>query len=213
MSKKKNTNTIRALLADGRNDKERIDTMTGITKMAPNSALYNQNAAVHAAVDASSGFANQLKAQGETETGLQTQLDDVKQSIDTTRVKYGRSIGVLRASLEAAAATVDELTALGVTGQIGATPPAPLTPPTGVKVALGKIHGQFHASAVSTHKKFGAQVSSEPVGPTTWVDLNGTGKRRLISGHPSGSLLWVRFRSLRGQAASEWCAPVSVTVP
>jgi len=50
------------------------------------------------------------------------------------------------------------------------------------------------------HSKFGAQVSVDPIGPTTWQDLASTGKRRTVTGHPSGTLVWVRFRTVRGQA-------------
>ena len=87
--------------------------------------------------------------------------------------------------------------------------------PDTVIVKLGKKHGQFIVSAKTSlrHGKFGAQLSTDPVGPATWLDLPGNGKQRIVKGHASGALLWVRFRTLRGSNQSDWCAPVSVTVP
>ncbi len=207
-------NNLHVLLADGRTDKERIDTANGIIKLAPQSAVYAQHPEVHAAVDALTPIVADLKSQGDLALGLQLQLDAVKGGIDATRTKYGHALGVLRTTLEGAATTIEEVTSLGLTGRIGGATPAPLVPPTGVRIALGKKHGQFRASAESTFKgKFGAEVSSDPIGPATWVDVTGTGKRRLITGHASGTLVWVRFRIVAGQRASDWCTPVPVTVP
>ena len=214
MSRSKKKNTLHVILADGRTDKERIDSATGITQMAPQSALYTQNSQIKAAVDNVGTLTGDLKTQADTANGLQKQLDEAKGTLDTTRTKHGRAMGFFRVLAENTATTLDQLASLGLVGRIGAAPPAPITPPTGVKISLGTVHGQFRASAVSaTGKKFGAQISPDPIGPATWIDLPGTGKRRIITGHPSGSLVWVRFRLLRGQGASDWCAAVPVTVP
>ena len=207
-------NTLHVLLAEGRTDKERIDTVLGILQMAPQSALYLQNPQIHAAIDAMSPLATALKTKGEAANGLQLQLDALREDINGTRIKYGRALGILRSNLEAAATTVADVATLGIVARLGAPPVPALTPPTGVKIVLGKKHGQFTATAVSPLKGvFGAQVSPDPVGPATWVDVTGTGKRRVVSGHPTGTLLWIRFRRVTGKGASDWCAPVPVTVP
>ncbi len=213
MSNKKK-NSLHVSLADGRNDQERIGTMTGITKMAPQSALYTGNPAIKAAVDAASQITSDLKTQNEVVTEIGKQLIDAKQTLTNTREKYGKAIVVVRSSVASVATSLDQLTALGITGQVGVTAPAPLTPPTGVKVELGTTHGQFRASAVCLgHSKFGAQVSADPIGAATWTELPGAGKVRIVTGHPSGALVWVRFRTLKGRNASDWCTPVPVTVP
>jgi hypothetical protein len=117
--------------------------------------------------------------------------------------------------VESLATTVEQATALGVVGRIGKPTSAPLAAPEGVIVTLGRKHGQFRVSAKSSIRgeRFGAQVSIEPIGPATWQDVPGTGKARLITGHATGSLVWVRFRAVRGQEQSDWCTPVPVTVP
>ena len=207
-------NTLHVLLADGKNDQERIETITGISKLAPQSVVYVQIPTIHAAVDAVIGIGVDLKNQGDQVTGLEKQLEEVKTLLEKTRIKYGRAIGILRTTCEGQDLSAADIASIGLTSRVGAPSVPALTPPTGVKVSLGKTHGQFRASAVSTeHSKFGAQVSPDPVGPATWVDLPGTGKRRLITGHASGSLVWVRFRTVHKETVSDWCAPVPVTVP
>ena len=138
-----------------------------------------------------------------------------KEVLDQTRAKLDRSLGVVTSIVENLATTADQAAALGFTARLGKAAPGPLAPPEGVVVVLGKTHGQFRASAKTTKKgaRFGAQVSSDPIGPATWVDLPGNGKRRLVTGHASGTIVWIRFRTERSQHQSDWCTPVSVTVP
>jgi hypothetical protein len=148
--------------------------------------------------------------------GFETQLALSKEVRATTQNQYDKAIGVLVSLAESEAKTPDEAASLGfINARVGGGTPSPLTPPDGVIVKLGKKHGQFRASAKSplTHGRFGAQLSTDPVGPATWQDLTGSGKTRLVTGHASGTLVWVRFRTLRGNTASDWCAPVPVTVP
>ncbi len=215
MSRSKKKNLLKATLPDDATDQARIDTMQNIVSMAPQSPLYTQNAKVKSAVDDAGQKASTLKTQVTTANTLKLQWEQAVEEVIATRNQLGTARTLLRSTLESNATSLADLASLGVGGYIGAVPPTPVTPPTGVKVDLGKVHGQFRATAISPVKgpKFGAQISADPIGPTTWIDLPGNGKRRLITGHASGSLVWVRFRVVRGHTTSDWSAPMSVTVP
>jgi hypothetical protein len=60
--------------------------------------------------------------------------------------------------------------------------------------------------------RFVAQQSPDPIGPTTWSPLPGTGKSRTVTG-VSGTKVWVRFARVRAQLQSDWSTPVLVTIP
>ncbi len=170
---------------------------------------------MQAAVTEIAGLSTSLKSADAQVTHDEAQLLLSKGVRDTTRTKFDRSMVVFATMVENTATTVDQAASVGLVGRIGKAAPAPLEPPDAVIVKLGTKHGQFRV-AVNTSTpggKFGAQISTDPIGPATWVDLPGAGRTRLITGHASGSLVWVRFRRLRGQVPSDWCAPVPVTVP
>jgi hypothetical protein len=117
--------------------------------------------------------------------------------------------------VEAKATKVTDANAVGFNARLGRAPVVPLIAPETVLIILGKKHGQFTASAKTSlkHTRFGAQIGTDPTNLATFQDLPGTGKRRIVKGHASGTVLWVRFRALRGSSQSDWCTPVSVTVP
>jgi hypothetical protein len=216
MSSKNKSQSLHVLLPLGQmSDKERADTGTTIGTMAPSSPIYTQSTHVQAAVADVVSLTAALKSADASVTHDEAQLALSRGGRDTVRTKLDRSLGVYTSLAENLATTVDEAAALGLTARIGRAAPAPLAPPDGVIVKLGTKHGQFRVSAKTSLRTghYGAQISADPVGPLTWQDLTGGGKSRLITGHASGSLVWVRFRLLRGQQASDWCTPVPVTVP
>jgi len=196
-------------------DKERVDLCATMGQLAPSCSLYTQNPHLQAAVTESVSLGTSLHTVSGTVTQNEATLILSKEVLDQTRAKLDRSLGVVTSMIENLATTTDQAAAMGFTAKLGKATPAPLAPPDGVIVVLGKKHGQFRVSAKSTRVggHYGAQLSTDPIGPTTWVELPGNGKRRLVTGHPSGSIVWIRFRTERGQNQSDWCAPVSVTVP
>jgi hypothetical protein len=196
-------------------DPEMVSLGANIAKMAPTSALFQQNPGMQPLVtDIGSQnvvLGNMAAAIAKAEADLVT----MKETRDNSRDQLEKSIVGLRGFVEARAATVADANAIGFIARSGRAPTAPLTTPDGVIVHLGKKHGQFIVTVKTSLKraKFGAQLSADPIGPATWGDLPGNGKRRIVTGHASGTVVWVRFRTLRGASASDWCAPVSVVVP
>jgi hypothetical protein len=212
---KKIQNLHIALALGQMTDKERVDLCTTMGQLAPTSPLYAQNPHLQAAVTEAVSLGTSFHTAEGTVTQNYATLVLSKEVLDQTRAKLDRSLGVVSSMLENLATTVEQAATVGFTARLGKAVPGPLVPPDGIIIVLGKKHGQFRASAKSSRKsdRFGAQVSTDPIGPATWQDLPGNGKRRLVTGHPSGSVVWVRFRTERGQNQSDWCAPVSVTVP
>jgi hypothetical protein len=215
MSKPKKTAAVRVNFAASQlTDQERIEAVGAIGTLAPTSNLYIQYPPVHAAVDAAVQVGVELQAATTHATNIRAQLVLADEAVGAVRLKFGQLIGVVKSSVEATNPTVADCAALGLAGTIGRPAPAPLVPPASITVHLGKKHGQFRVAAVAPGKpKCGAQVSADPIGAATWQDLPGNGKTRTVTGHPSGALVWVRFRIVRNQAQSDWCTPVAVTVP
>jgi hypothetical protein len=185
-----------------------------IVQLAPQSPLYQ--------VPGLPAVVGRLDQQNTTLNGANAaivkalaELVAMKETRDVARDQLEKCLVGLRGLVESNAVTVADANAIGLDARIGRPPAAPLVPPETVIVLLGKKHGQFTVSAKSNlrHAQFGAQLSTDPIGPATWQDLPGHGKRRVVNGHASGTLLWVRFRTLRGREQSDWCAPVSVVVP
>jgi hypothetical protein len=89
--------------------------------------------------------------------------------------------------------------------------------PTQIDVVIPKKgHGKAKASVHetgTTRLEYVAEWSPDPVGPSTWAPLGvGHGKTRTVTG-VTGTRVWVRFATLRGQLQSDWSTPVLITIP
>jgi len=92
----------------------------------------------------------------------------------------------------------------------GTLPPVPGAVDLKIPVkGHGKIVVAVHETG-STHHRYVAQQSPDG---TTWSPLGlGYGKTRTILG-PSGTKVWVRFATVRGQVQSDWNTPTLVSIP
>jgi hypothetical protein len=99
-------------------------------------------------------------------------------------------------------------------------PPARTTPPEVPGVLDTILPRRGHGKAVvcvhetgKIRRQYAAEWSPEAVGPDTWSPLGvGRGKQRVVTG-ASGTRVWVRFATIRGELQSDWCTPVLVTIP
>ena len=92
---------------------------------------------------------------------------------------------------------------------------APAVPESISVVVPKKVRGRVKASVNETggtKGRYVAESSPDPIGPTTWAPLPGTGKSRTVTG-ASGTKVWVRFARVRGQLQSDWSTPVLITIP
>jgi hypothetical protein len=77
------------------------------------------------------------------------------------------------------------------------------------RTGRGKTTVSVHESG-PIHYRYAAEQSVDGV---TWTQLGvGRGKTRIVTG-ASGTQVWVRFATVRGQRQSDWCTPVLVTIP
>ncbi len=214
MSKSKKAGARVNFAASKMSDKACVDATNVMAAQAPTSPLYTQHLAVKTAVDAAVLSGNDLaKCDAEVVT-CRAALDTAEEALTLSRGKYILAAGVLRTTVEATNPSVADMATLGLSGRVGTVSAGPLTPPSGITIALGTKRGQFRATAVASGRpSLNAQASADPIGAATWQELPGTGKRRTVTGHASGALVWVRFRIVRGEKTSDWCTPVPVTVP
>jgi hypothetical protein len=77
-------------------------------------------------------------------------------------------------------------------------------------------HGKAMVTVYETggvRRQYVAEQSPDPIGDGTWTPLGlGRGKTRTVTG-PSGSRVWVRFATVRGELMSAWSTPILVTLP
>ena len=135
---------------------------------------------------------------------------------NTARLAVDRELDTFKTLVENNAASADDVTGMGLSLLTVATASrTPPDPPAALIVKIGKQHGKARVVVAGKGKlgSFAAQVSADPIGPTTWSPLPGTGKERKLSGYPSGTKLWVQFAAVRFGMQSAWCTPVLVTIP
>jgi hypothetical protein len=93
--------------------------------------------------------------------------------------------------------------------------PGPQQIPPGIDTYIPKTghNARVSAQQTGTMRRYAAQVSVEPLVESSWVDLEGYAKSHWLTGYKPGTVVWVRFASVRGHARSGWCTPVAVTIP
>jgi hypothetical protein len=196
-------------------DALRATTLAGIQKVAVTSPLM-QVAAISASYNA-------LVAKGGTlATAVTAAAASKKQhALDITSRALARNafdveLETLKALVQNNATTGGDITGMGFTLlSLTKTSQTPPDPPGLLVVRIGKAHGKARVSVAGKgyRGRFMAEVSTDPVGPTTWSSLPGTGPSRKLSGYATGTKLWVRFATVRYGAQSDWSTPVLVTIP
>ena len=135
---------------------------------------------------------------------------------DVARVAFDLEVTNFKTLVENNATSAADLTGMGLT-ELVVTRSAKTMPdaPAAVLVRPGKEHGKARVAVDGKGYlgSFVAQVSPDPIGPSTWTPLPGTGKSRNLSGYASGTKLWVQFAQVRWGLQSPWSAPVMVIIP
>jgi len=92
--------------------------------------------------------------------------------------------------------------------------PGPQQIPLGIDTYIPKKGHKAKASVqkTGTEKRFAAQFCLDLVA-NLWIDFEGYGKSHWLIGYKMGTVVWVRFASVRGHTKSGWCTPVAVTIP
>ena len=195
-------------------DKALADFGDHVGKLAATSVFAAQHPAVQAAIAGFVASAATLRTAATDVDHDEGVLALSRKARDVARIAAEKQFTSVRGAVEQSTSAIADAASVGLNARIGGPPKAPLAAPDGITVKLGKKHGQFRVIGES-HLRASWEVatSSDPIGPATWITVEGSGKTRIITGHPSGALVWVRMRLVRGATASDWCAPVPVTVP
>jgi hypothetical protein len=197
------------------NDTDRANLLAGIQQLGPQSPLFAANPIIQTAVASLGQAGAALKTAEDAVTVDESKLQLDKVARDDARAKFDKALVLLKNLVENDAHTEADVTSMSFKLRGPKASKSPLTAPQGILVRLGKVHGQFTVSAkdTGTQKHYAAEISPDPVGPASWTGLPGSGKARTVTGYKSGMVVWVRFATLSKQQQSDWCTPVSVTVP
>jgi hypothetical protein len=196
-------------------DVGRANLLAGVEKMAPQSVLL-QIPAIAASYAALQAKGAKLATDSSATAQALVAYKGMETTVVASRLAFDKEAHALKTLVQTNAASAGDVTGMGFTllTMLAASRAQP-DPPGALLVYVGKAHGK--ARVVVAGKgylgTFVAEVSPDPVGPTTWSALPGTGKQRKLSGYASGTKLWVRFAALRFGMLSAWSTPVLVTIP
>jgi hypothetical protein len=199
-------------------DPDRHEIVAGIRQVAQTSPIILNSPAMQASLaaltakDAALTQANaagisskqKLKTDIATEAGCRGDVDGEIRAFATLTENYAKSPADIHgAGLPSRSATPTKKLPPEVPASIDTVIP---------RAGLGKAIVSVHDTG-KTRKQYAAEWSPDPIGPDTWAPLGvGSSKVRTVTG-ASGTKVWVRFATVRGQLQSDWCTPVLVTIP
>jgi hypothetical protein len=137
-------------------------------------------------------------------------------SRDLSRRAFDLEMETLKQLVENQATNGGDVTSMGfalfVANKLSKAAPEP---PASLIVKIGRAHGKARVSVAGKgyQGSFVAEVSPNPVTPTSFTSLPGNGKQRALTGYATGTQLWVRFARVVYGMQSDWCTPVLVTIP
>jgi hypothetical protein len=195
-------------------DEDRKTMASGIATLAPNSPLFVNSKAIQDSVAALAKKAEVLEQRNAAVDGDRVQLrcDIAEEAV--ARAAVDGELLTLVTLVEVAAQSPAEIQGMALTPRFTTRSKAPPEPPEGIDVHIPRRgHGRATVSAQQTDDKrrhYDAEFCL--YGQDTWTRLVGNGKTRTLS-FPTGTQVWVRFATVRGELQSEWCTPVLVTLP
>ncbi len=192
------------------------DLATAILQNAPQGTLYAANKSIQDCVTALGDSNSKFKTASTLVIADEAKLVTDKQAQADARAVLVTNLVQLRGLVETTAKTAADVKGTGYLPLEKAAPGA-LVIPSGVDIFYPKDgHNRAKVSAQqtgTTRSRYAAQLCPDPLAQNTWTDLKDDGRSHWLTGYKTGPVLWVRFRSVRGHERSDWCAPVSVTIP
>jgi hypothetical protein len=197
-------------------DADRDDLIAGILKVAPSSPLIQSSPAMQASLALLTTKATTFQTARTTVAASQQKLSADIDAENDARAAIDNEVLALGGLVATGAKTSADVTGSGFNER---PPPPPKLPFAGADVLdirfPGKLKGQFRVSphgAGNARTTWIVQMSPDPIGPNTWIEVVGPGKSRTITG-ASGSKVWIRYAMVRGSQQSAWGTPVLVTIP
>jgi hypothetical protein len=197
-------------------DAGRTETLTAITQLAPTSQIYIGSPAIQTSFTSLVKKGAVLKVNNDAVATDKQKLKSDTTAETAARTDFDGELLTLATLTETNAKAATDVTAMGFKLRGPAPPKLPPAPPDSIDVKLPKRgHGKLTVSAHETgtaRRHYVAEWSPDPIGPNTWSPLVGTGKSRTVTG-ASGTHVWVRYATIRGQVQSEWGTATLVTIP
>jgi hypothetical protein len=196
-------------------DAKRMNVLSGIQKVAPQNPLF-QNATIAASYAALSAKGATFTTSIANAAASEAQFKLSNGARDLARTGFDLELTNFNTLVENNATSEADLTSMGLV-PLSVTRSAKTMPgaPEAVLVRPGHEHGKARVAVQGKGRlgNFVAQVSPDPIGPSTWTSLPGTGKSRDLSGYASGTKLWVQFAQVRWGLQGPWSTPVMVIIP
>ena len=190
----------------------RVTLSSVLAKAAPQSALYGSNPFVKDAANKAIQSGADLEAAVTEVHNAELKLAAARAAIVTAGAQFDKDVLCLKSAAEANCKSEGELNDLGFNRRPPKAAPEPLSAPEAIVTRMGKEKGTMvvQAKRVGRVTTYAAEISADPIGPSTWQPIPGTGARRTLSGYQSGAQYWVRFRAVRASEESAWSNPASV---
>jgi hypothetical protein len=199
------------------NDLDRLAAIAGIVKVAPSSALMKVPAiaASYAALVAKGAT---FKSNNDLVAADRQQLKLDETARDGSRSEADVELITLKTLVGQNAQTPADVASMGFTELLPQTAATQQPPdvPGPIVAKTGKVQGKARVGIGLPGPIRGttvAELSTDPIGPASWVLLPGSGKQRKLSGYASGTRLWVRFAAVKYGQQSAWSTPVLLTIP
>lgn len=210
------TNVIHVGMDVSRLGEEGLKTLvSGILQTASQSTLYASSPVVQACVAALSVASAKHQAAEDAVIAAEAKLEVEKQNAIDAWLALMTSLVQYRRVVETTATSATDVTAAGFTPLTRAAPGA-IAIPHGIDVFYPKKRrgrAKVTVQGEGRNRRYGAQICLDPLTQSAWTDLDGDGRSHWLTGYPSGTVVWVRFRAVRGHAKSDWCSPVCITIP
>jgi hypothetical protein len=191
-----------------------LDTLvSAIIQSAPASALVTGNPALQACVaNIKAASAVAVKTSDDVVKDEAQLATDKALAIDAS-VALVLAVVQYKGLVETTAKSAAEVISTAFTPLEKALP-GPQQVPVGIDTYIPQKGHKAKVSAqqTGTEKRYAAQICLD-LAANVWIDLEGHGKSHWLTGYNMGTVIWVRFATVRGHTRSAWCTPVSVTIP
>jgi hypothetical protein len=207
---------IRVEMDKGQLDDIKLKALvTAILQTAPNASIFGSSPLLQACVASLQKASDAYDAAGTAVTADEAKLATDKQTWIDARGVLVTTVVQYRGLVETSAINPSDVIALGLPALNRTVSPS-VTTPTGIDILYPKKgHGRAKVTVQYANRsdRHDCQICLDPQAQNTWTDVDGDGRSHWLTTYKSGTVLWVRFRAVRGHEKSDWCNPVPVTIP
>ena len=192
-------------------DQSRTARAAIVATMALKTPLYGTDTAFKDAIDKLVQSGLDLTASSAQLGKLEAELAMARATHDARVNAYDKAYGVSAASVESHSTKPEDIQSYGFA--VLSKTAQPLVPPADVRVRFDAAKGLIRVRVIypSGRHMCAVEISPNPVGPDTFVRVDGTGAIRALAGYAPG-MWWIRAATLRAKEQSDWFGPVAVIV-